>query len=1132
MSTAEEPANLGKVLSFLREWDRGDRAVRCRMLSSFLRQHTGKSCYELECEFAQVSSLFLARLTTWMRLTYMFGTLLGLQLKAIRVYLSASGHDQYLVEFLEDGGVLTLLDILSHTQSKEEDKAEALHLLLTLSNAGRRFKEMICESHGVKVIAERLAESNTEETQETARALLESLHLGNPKYQNQIYRSLIALMACTSPKAQQLVLHTLRTVQDEAINLILDLKSYDVRPMLLSGLVALLKPLTEAVDPHEITQEAEMIKMTGSLHVFVQQAAAAKAIRLLTEEDQEVSHELVSLGVIQYLLYAMGNKEHTDAQIQASLALEHFVQSFPVIEECVQRVMGTTLFTAFMHQAGSLYMNLDETQAEILLTNNVDIPEEETTDAASASTYHTFSDPADVVKLRFQLLKWYDQEQRELPWRTLAVTEPDLDIRTYAVWVSEIMLQQTQVATVKDYYNKWLKRWPTVQDLASATLEEVNQMWAGLGYYSRGKRLHEGAQKVVTELKGQMPRTVDSLLKQLPGVGRYTAAAIGSIALGQVTGAVDGNVIRVLCRLRAIGADSTSPTVTEALWGLANTLVDPERPGDFNQAMMELGARVCTPKAPVCSQCPVQSHCHSYRKVHVKQEQNSKKLFLKPEKKTSSLPDIEDCVTNGSCPLCPSEPWDDELGVQNFPRKPAKKPPRVERTLTCVVTRPGSEGVDEYLLTQRPNKGLLAGLWEFPCLLLESENSEMKQKRALCAEISRILGSPLTESLCQYVGEVVHIFSHIHQTYVVHSVRLKDGDTQAQTENAQWLSRSALQEAAVSTGVKKFAFCLHSCIVKLHDSVDSQREQTPEDGKKRKNTAVKNKKPQTSKKPKLGAANSGGRQLSLSSFFKAMASVWQSVLSMHQRIVDNGDKRTDPWLLVYSPVPVSLIFLVNLCVVWAGPRLMKHREPVDLKVVLIVYNFTMVGLSAYMFHEFLVTSWLSNYSLLCQPVDYSTSPLAMRMARVCWWFFFSKVIELSDTLFFILRKKNSQLTFLHVYHHGTMIFNWWVGVKYVAGGQSFFIGLVNTFVHIVMYSYYGLAAIGPHMQKYLWWKRYLTSLQLVQFLMFLVHTGYNLFTECDFPDSMNMVVFGYCVTLIILFSNFYYQSYVSKKKQK
>ncbi|XP_013858358.1 ELOVL fatty acid elongase 8b isoform X2 [Austrofundulus limnaeus] len=263
-----------------------------------------------------------------------------------------------------------------------------------------------------------------------------------------------------------------------------------------------------------------------------------------------------------------------------------------------------------------------------------------------------------------------------------------------------------------------------------------------------------------------------------------------------------------------------------------------------------------------------------------------------------------------------------------------------------------------------------------------------------------------------------------------------------------------------------------------------------------------------------------------------MASLWQNVLAVHQWIVENGDKRTDPWLLVYSPVPVALIFLVYLGGIWAGPRLMKHREPVDLKLVLIWYNFSMVLLSAYMFHEFLVTSWLSDYSLLCQPVDYSSRPLAMRMARVCWWFFFSKVIELSDTLFFILRKKNNQLTFLHVYHHGTMIFNWWAGVKYVAGGQSFFIGLVNTFVHIVMYSYYGLAAFGPHMQKYLWWKRYLTSLQLLQFFLFLLHTGYNLFTDCNFPDSMNAVVFAYCVTLIVLFTNFYFQSYLNRKKQK
>ncbi|KAL6107791.1 mutyh [Pungitius sinensis] len=491
--------------------------------------------------------------------------------------------------------------------------------------------------------------------------------------------------------------------------------------------------------------------------------------------------------------------------------------------------------------------------------------EEEPLNASSPScSRHSFHPPADVELLRSQLLRWYDNNKRELPWRTLAVTESDLNIRTYAVWVSEIMLQQTQVATVIDYYNKWMKRWPTVRHLSAATLEEVNQMWAGLGYYSRGRRLHEGAQKVVSQLKGQMPRTVDGLLKQLPGVGRYTAAAVGSIALGQVTGAVDGNVVRVLCRLRAIGADSTSAAVTEALWRLANTLVDPERPGDFNQAVMELGARVCSPRGPVCSQCPVQSHCHAFRTAQGKRGGTPGK----PDRKPSTLPDIEDCMSSEACPLCPSEPWDEVLGVQNFPRKPPKKPPRVERTLTCVVTRPGGGGGgggeegggDEYLLTRRPSTGLLAGLWEFPGLLQGEKSSSSKDKAALCARVSGLLAGDLTESLFRYAGEVVHVFSHIHQTYVVHSVRLRDAGAQTPSEKAQWLTRSALQEAAVSTGVKK--------ILELCDSVDGQKEQSCSGGKRQNCTGTKKKKNQrASKKPKLSASDSGSRQVSLSAFF-------------------------------------------------------------------------------------------------------------------------------------------------------------------------------------------------------------------------------------------------------------------------
>ncbi|PIK59603.1 putative elongation of very long chain fatty acids protein 4 [Apostichopus japonicus] len=152
------------------------------------------------------------------------------------------------------------------------------------------------------------------------------------------------------------------------------------------------------------------------------------------------------------------------------------------------------------------------------------------------------------------------------------------------------------------------------------------------------------------------------------------------------------------------------------------------------------------------------------------------------------------------------------------------------------------------------------------------------------------------------------------------------------------------------------------------------------------------------------------------------------------------------------------------------------------------------------------------------------------MASVCWWYFFSKVIELLDTILFVLRKKDKQISFLHVFHHSSMIINWWLGVKYVAGGQSYFLAMCNSFIHILMYSYYALAAIGPHMQKYLWWKRYMTQMQLVQFLTVLCHTGYNIYVGCDFPSGFNYAVMAYAMFLTSLFTNFYIQSYLGRKE--
>ncbi|XP_034977164.1 adenine DNA glycosylase isoform X1 [Zootoca vivipara] len=426
------------------------------------------------------------------------------------------------------------------------------------------------------------------------------------------------------------------------------------------------------------------------------------------------------------------------------------------------------------------------------------------------SSFHTFSNVAEIKEFRKRLLTWYNKCKRDLPWRKLAASEDDADRRAYAVWVSEIMLQQTQVVSVINYYNRWMQKWPTLQDLAQASLEEVNELWAGLGYYSRGKRLQEGAHKLVSQMEGHMPRTAEELQKQLPGVGKYTAGAIASIAFGQVTGVVDGNVIRVLCRTRAIGADPANASVADRLWALAHTLVDPSYPGDFNQAMMELGATVCTPKAPRCMECPVKQHCRARHKVEKEQAASAKKLLGKPASKCPQVLDVEECAaaTTGSCSLClpPSEPWDPSLGVTNFPRKTAKKQPRIECTATCVLQRKCSDGKPEYLIVQRPSTGLLAGLWEFPSLLLES-GQEKQQKAALADHLQAWVGTNVATRRLQHVGEVLHIFSHIRQTYVIYSLNLdKDEgnwDVELEPLASRWVTKTEFHNSAISAAMKK-----------------------------------------------------------------------------------------------------------------------------------------------------------------------------------------------------------------------------------------------------------------------------------------------------------------------------------------
>ncbi len=267
---------------------------------------------------------------------------------------------------------------------------------------------------------------------------------------------------------------------------------------------------------------------------------------------------------------------------------------------------------------------------------------------------------AELRQFRRFLLSWYDLHARDLPWRRS--TDP------YAIWVSEIMLQQTRVNAVLDHYARFLDRFPTVQSLAEAAEPDVLAIWSGLGYYRRARMLHRAAQTVVREWNGSIPKTAAGL-RLLSGIGDYTSAAIASIAFGEATAAVDGNVERVILRLTSNGKEIRS--IRQA----AEQLLDRERAGDFNQAMMELGATVCLPKNPLCLHCPVQKLCR----------------------------------TRGEHPTTPRKQM-------------------VNKAVSYAIVRRLRRGEPEVLLEQRPAEAsLMAGMWELPQL----ENPEPESDRVL-----------------------------------------------------------------------------------------------------------------------------------------------------------------------------------------------------------------------------------------------------------------------------------------------------------------------------------------------------------------------------------------------------------------
>lgn len=229
-----------------------------------------------------------------------------------------------------------------------------------------------------------------------------------------------------------------------------------------------------------------------------------------------------------------------------------------------------------------------------------------------------------------------------------------------------------------------------------------------------------------------------------------------------------------------------------------------------------------------------------------------------------------------------------------------------------------------------------------------------------------------------------------------------------------------------------------------------------------------------------------------------------------------------------SLVPILVVEAVYLIfVVWLGQKWMhKRARAFNMRSIMVVYNITMVIFSGWLWYEFCAVGWLDGYSLRCQPVDRSRRPKAMRMARACWLFFISKIIELFDTLCFVLRKKFELVSFLHVFHHAVMPISWWFGAYYVPGGLGTFHAMLNSLIHFFMYSYYSLAALGPRFRHLLWWKRYLTIAQIVQFLIVIFHSVYTLTVrDCNYPKLFNYWILSSAIIFLVLFSKFYSKAY-------
>ncbi|HTL70128.1 MAG TPA: A/G-specific adenine glycosylase [Candidatus Eisenbacteria bacterium] len=317
-----------------------------------------------------------------------------------------------------------------------------------------------------------------------------------------------------------------------------------------------------------------------------------------------------------------------------------------------------------------------------------------------------------------KLLRWFEASQRPLPWRRR--------YRPYEVWISEIMLQQTQMETVLPYYRRWMKAFPTVEALARADEKKVLKAWEGLGYYSRARNLHETARRIVAEFGGKFPEDFETLLS-LKGVGRYSAGAIASIAYNRPRPIVDGNVLRVLSRLFAIADPIDTAAGREGFWDLEESLIPEGRARDFNQALMELGALVCAPRNPGCGVCPLASDCVSLK-----------------------------------------------LGnPESYPVRSARKKTVKVHAGAVVLKNQG-----RYLLRLRPVGKIMGGLWEFPEWKL-AQNRHLDAEGAKKKTAARARRELSVKADLRHLGSIRRNYTHFQETMDVFAAELESGDLRA-----------------------------------------------------------------------------------------------------------------------------------------------------------------------------------------------------------------------------------------------------------------------------------------------------------------------------------------------------------------